>query len=293
VSDTSTELESTEEDESVIATVHEEEGLGDILRTVIYALLLAFSLRVFAFEPFTIPSESMLPNLMVGDYLFVSKSSYGYSRHSLPFSINLFEGRIMESPVTRGDIVVFKLPRDGETDYIKRIMGLPGDRMQMRGGQLFINGVAVRRERVSDFIALESPNTNCRSFPMYRVRAADGTYSCHYPQYRETLANGRSFNTLDINPNGRSDNTRVFIVPDGHYFAMGDNRDNSLDSRRPPSIGVGFVPAENIVGRATVLFWSVDGSGSWWNPISWFTGARGERFFTSLSPVEADQTNES
>ena len=237
----------------------------ETVMTIIYAVLIAGVVRSGAFEPFNIPSESMLPTLLVGDYLFVSKYAYGYSHHSLPFSPPLFGGRIFSEPVARGDVVVFKLPRDNKTDYIKRIVGLPGDRMQMRGGVLFINEVPVNRERIEDFVHYGDDGS------VYRI-----------PQFIETLPNGVSFRTLDLTPGGRADNTRQFVVPEGHYFAMGDNRDNSLDSRVPASIGVGFVPEENLVGRAEMIFYSTDGSARFWEIWRWFPAARFERFFLSV-----------
>ncbi len=264
----------------------QQDSFGELVRVLVYAVLIAMGIRIVVFEPFNIPSESMLPTLMVGDYLIVSKYPYGYSRHSLPFSLNLFDGRIMESQVKRGDVVVFKRPLDKRTDYIKRIIGLPGDRIQMKGGRLYLNGKAVRRERVKDFVVNVSPNTHCRNGTQFQFVQADGLVVCRYPQYRETLPSGRRYMTLDLAENSRSDNTRVFVVPQGHYFAMGDNRDNSADSRRSITEGVGFVPAENLVGRAEILFFSTDGSASWWQPWYWYQAARGSRFFDSLRPDE-------
>jgi len=229
-------------------------------KTVVYAVLIALGIRTLAFEPFNIPSESMLPTLLVGDYLFVSKYSYGYSRHSLPLSPPLFEGRIFGRDPERGDVAVFKLPRDNKTDYIKRIVGLPGDRLQMRDGVLHINDEPVKRERVGDFLYRD------RMGNVYRI-----------PQYRETLANGVSYDTLDLIKNGQHDNTRIYEVPPGHYFAMGDNRDNSLDSR--VESGVGLVPAENLVGRAEILFFSTDGTAQLWEVWKWPLAARFSRFF--------------
>lgn len=266
----------------------ETETLGEMILTVVYAVCIVMGLRIFLFEPFNIPSESMMPNLVVGDYLFVSKYPYGYSKHSVPFSPDLFEGRIGESPVKRGDIVVFKLPRDNDTDYIKRIMGLPGDKLQMVRGQLIINGQPIKREKVDDFVIQESGNTQCDYAHLYRRTHEDGNTYCHYPQYRETLPDGTSYMTLDQLPEGPADNTREFTVPEGHYFAMGDNRDNSLDSRRPKSIGVGFVPAENLVGRAEMLFFSTDGDSAWWEIWHWFGATRFGRIFNSLRPDTTD-----
>jgi signal peptidase I len=232
----------------------------ETLRTVGYAVLIALAIRTFAFEPFNIPSESMLPTLLVGDYLFVSKYSYGYSRHSLPFSAPLIDGRLVSRPPDRGDVAVFKLPRDNKTDYIKRIIGLPGDRIQMRESVLYINDEPVPRERVEDFKYGDERGN------VYRI-----------PQYRETLPNGVSYTTLDMIENGHHDNTKVYSVPDDHYFAMGDNRDNSLDSR--VESGVGLVPVENFVGRAEILFFSTDGRARFWEFWRWPTATRFSRFF--------------
>ena len=269
----------------------EEMSLLELLRVFIFAALFTFFLRLIVFDPFTIPSESMVPNLVVGDYLVVSKSSYGYSKHSVPlYSPDIFDGRIMASPIERGDVAVFKLPRDNKTDYIKRIVGLPGDHIQMKNGQLVVNGVAYERTKVEDFIIRESENTNCLRFPDYRVRVEDG-YECHYPQYRETMPNGLSYLTLDLRPQGIADNTRTFVVPAGHYFGLGDNRDNSIDSRWPSSQGVGFIPYENFVGRAISVLWSSDGGSSWFLPWTWFTASRGERVLYSLTPDQANDEN--
>lgn len=239
-------------------------GFGENLRTILYAILIALVIRTVAYSPRSIPSASMLPTLLVGDYLFVSKFSYGYSRYSLPFGPPIFSGRIFERPIKRGDVVVFKLPRDNETDYIKRVIGLPGDRIQMKNGRLYLNGSLVQRERAGTF------------------ELANGHSNFQEPQYKETLPNGVSYLTLDTMTNGPADNTQVFHVPDGHIFAMGDNRDNSLDSRAPFTIGVGYVPIENVIGRAEVLFYSTDGSASWWEFWAWPSSIRYDRIFSSV-----------
>ena len=225
----------------------QDSGLVETVKTVLYAVLIALGIRTVAYEPFNIPSESMLPTLLVGDYLFVSKFAYGYSRHSLPFGIgNALPamGRMPAGMPKRGDVVVFKLPRDNSTDYIKRIIGLPGDTIQMKGGVLFLNGKEVPRRRVDDF--------------RYSARVQ---YVERIAQYVETLPDGRTYSTLDLMPRSDTDDTGVFTVPAGHVFAMGDNRDNSLDSRVAPERGgVGYIPVENIVGRAEVLFVSTEGA---------------------------------
>jgi signal peptidase I len=241
-------------------------GLGETVKIVIQALLLALVVRTLLFQPFNIPSGSMKATLLVGDYLFVSKYSYGYSRYSLPFGLHLFDGRVWAAPPQRGDIVVFKLPRDNSTDYIKRVIGLPGDKIQMINGILQINGQPVKHERVDDYVTTDEFGAETR-----------------VARYRETLPNGVSYLMLDLDPNGFEDNTGVFEVPPDHYFMMGDNRDNSTDSRVPPSAGgVGFVPFENLVGRAEIIFFSVDEGASAWQVWQWPWTVRWDRLFKVL-----------
>ncbi len=252
-------------DEAVLKPAKKKEGIGGFIMTIVYALAIALFVRTVAYEPFNIPSESMLPTLLVGDYIFVSKFTYGYSRHSVIFSPPLGEGRIMESVPERGDVAVFKLPRDGETDYIKRIIGLPGDRIQMKQGVLHINGKAVPRERVEPFMERDS----------YGRRR-------ELPRWRETLPNGVVYDTLDIAPGTPFDDTGVFTVPAEHYFMMGDNRDNSVDSRASTRSGVGFVPAENLVGRADFMFFSADGTARFWEVWNWYSAIRFRRLFMTI-----------
>jgi signal peptidase I len=241
-------------------------GFGETVKIVIQALILALLVRTFLFQPFNIPSGSMKSTLLVGDYLFVSKYAYGYSRYSLPFGLHLFNGRIWSAPPDRGDIVVFKLPRDDSTDYIKRVIGMPGDRIQMVDGVLHINGSPVRRERVDDYVTTD----------MFGATVA-------VPRYRETLPNGASYLTLDLDPNGIEDNTDVYEVPPEHYFMMGDNRDNSTDSRVPPQRGgVGYVPFENLVGRAEIIFFSVQEGQPAWEIWKWPWTVRWDRIFKLL-----------
>src|SRR5689334_8837415 len=193
---------------SVTSGTKTESGFGETIRVVIHALLIALVIRTFLFQPFNIPSGSMKATLQVGDYLFVSKYSYGYSHYSIPLSSPLFSGRIFGSEPNRGDIVVFRLPKDDSTDYIKRVIGLPGDRVQMIGGLLHINGAPVKRERIEDYIETE-----------------EGERAVRVKRWRETLPNGVSYTTLDLIENNFYDNTQEYQVPPGHYFMMGDNRD--------------------------------------------------------------------
>ena len=243
--------------------VHE---MVEIVKTIVYALLIALFLRVIFFQPFTIPSASMEPNLYEGDYVIVSKYSYGYSKHSIPFSPPLFHGRILGQQPQRGDIVVFKLPSDGHTDYIKRVIGLPGDRVQMRAGLLYVNDKLVAREPLS-------PVRTDVGYGMVREVA----------RYQERLESGRTFVTQDFGTDGELDNTDVFVIPEGHYFMMGDNRDNSSDSRVPPAAqGVGMVPAENLVGKAEIILLSWKPEASIFKPWTWILDARPSRFFKIL-----------
>ncbi|MBB4573862.1 signal peptidase I [Rhizobium sp. MC63] len=233
-------------------------ALWENIKVIIQALILAMVIRTVLFQPFTIPSGSMMPTLLVGDYIFVNKFAYGYSKYSLPFSPDIFNGRLFGSDPKRGDIVVFRFPPNPDIDYIKRCIGLPGDHIQVTDGVLYVNGKPV-------------------------PKVADGSFTSDYkldpgedvPVFRETLDNGKTYDTLDQSPVSRGDNTREFIVPEGHYFMMGDNRDNSLDSR----FDVGFVPAENLVGRASVIFFSLGNDTSFREIWKWPTNMRWDRLF--------------
>ncbi len=234
-----------------------ENSFWETVSVVIQALLLAAVIRTLLFQPFTIPSGSMMPTLLVGDYIFVNKFAYGYSKYSMPFSPDLFEGRIWEGEPKRGDVVVFRYPPNPSIDYIKRCIGLPGDRVQVKEGILYVNGEAV-------------------------PKVPDGTFDSDYshdlrdniPVFKETL-DGVSYETLDEAQGTLGDNTREFIVPENHYFMMGDNRDNSADSR----FDVGFVPAENLIGRASIIFFSLGNNTSFAEVWKWPFNMRWDRMF--------------
>ena len=230
-----------------LMTKKKASGFWETVRTVLYAVAIAVTIRVFAYEPFNIPSGSMKPTLLIGDYLFVSKFSYGYSRYSLPWGVPWISGRIFSAQPERGDVVVFKLPTDNTTDYIKRLVGLPGDTIQVVNGILHINGEPVRREKV-------------------RV-IKQGTFSRPITEYVETLPNGRTHLIWEQGDEEFLDNTPVYTVPANHYFAMGDNRDSSQDSRVMSAVG--FVPFNNLVGRAEFLFFSHDSSARLWEIWKW------------------------
>ncbi len=212
-------------------------GWWETAIVVAEALAIALIVRVFFYQPFNIPSGSMKETLLIGDYLFVSKLSYGYSRYSFPFGLNFFSGRVFAGEPKRGDVAVFKLPRDNTTDYIKRVIGLPGDQIEMKSGQLFINSAAVPKVAKGSFSDIDD----------------DGVLQ-DIPAFEETLPNGVKYTVLDADPAGPFDTVGPYKVPAGHYFMMGDNRDNSTDSRA--LWGVGYVPAENLIGRAEVIFFS-------------------------------------
>ena len=235
-------------------------GWGETIRTIVYAVLIAVVVRTFLYEPFNIPSGSMMPTLLTGDYLFVSKVSYGYSRYSFPFSAAPIDGRVMADQPERGDVAVFRQPTNPDIDFIKRIVGLPGDRIQVIRGILHINGEAVTRRRIEDYVI------------------ASGR---RIPQYVETLPNGVQHRILEERGDaGALDNTPVYTVPAGHYFAMGDNRDNSRDSRVLSVVG--YVPYENLIGRADLLFWSVEEEVVIWKPWTWPAGIRYGRLFNAV-----------
>src|SRR4051812_28489280 len=239
-----------------------EGGILETVKVIVQALLIALVVRTVLFQPFNIPSGSLVPTLLIGDYLFVSKYSYGYSRYSIPFGPPVFSGRIWGSEPKRGDIAVFKLPKDNSTDYIKRVIGLPGDKIQVVEGVLQINGKAVKRERIEDY---ETSDAFGRTIAV--------------PQYMETLPNGVVHKVIERDGDrGYWDNTYVYTVPPAHFFMMGDNRDNSTDSRVLSAVG--YVPFENIVGRAQMIFFSIAEGEHAWMFWRWPSAVRWSRLFT-------------
>ena len=249
----------------------------DFVEFLVKLLVAVVLIRSLLVATFNIPSESMMPRLLVGDYLIVEKWPYGFSRYSFPFSPPLFQGRILGRLPERGDVVVFKAPPGNATDYIKRVIGLPGDTVQMRGGVLVLNGRAIPKVRIDDFVAPVTPNSPCFG-PEFTEAGSDGTTRCRYPRYRETLPSGRSYDILDLGTT-MADDTRVFTVPAGHLFMMGDDRDKSADSRFPAVEGgaIGFVPIDNVEGRAGLSVFSTDGSASWIKPWTWVSATRWDR----------------
>jgi signal peptidase I len=256
-----------------------------LARFILMLALLAWALRSFVVAPFSIPSGSMLPTLYIGDYLAVTKWPYGYSRYSFPFAFPPFAGRIFGSIPNRGDVVVFRHPSE-DADLIKRVIGLPGDTVAIHGGALILNGQRVHREPLPPYSMPLSANSPCRVVPPATpfIAAIRGQSYCLYPAYRETLPGGRSYTVLDQVDSGVADDFSMVRVPPGHLFLMGDNRDDSLDSRFGPAEGgIGMVSMQNLIGRAAVTFWSTDGSASYWKPWTWFSALRGTRLGNGYS----------
>ena len=262
---------------------------GGLPRLIIEVLLLAWVIRSFVFAPFYIPSGSMLPALYIGDYVMVSKWPYGFSRYSFPWGFPSFDGRMFGGLPSRGDIVVFRAPGTDE-DFIKRVIGLPGDTVAVQDGMLILNGRPIPRTQEGTFAMPISANSPCRvvygATPM-TGRTDDGQPACLYPAYRETLRGGKSYRVIDQVSNPRADQIAPVKVPDGHVFLMGDNRDDSLDSRfSVQEGGIGFVPTENLIGRASFTFWSTDGTAEYPKPWTWFSALRGDRMFGSYGGQE-------
>jgi len=222
----------------------------ELVKTIAGALLLALGLRTLLFQPFTIPSDSMEPALRSGDYMVVSKFDYGFSRFSLPLAPPFGEGRLLARRARRGDVIVFKLPRDPSIDYVKRVIGLPGDRVQVLHGVVWLNGKPLAQQPLGLTPDPDNPG---------RI----------VTKVRETQPDGRSYLTFHEDADHDGENTDVYVVPQGQYFFMGDNRDNSLDSRWPKAFGVGFVPAANLEGRARMVLLSWTPGAAILKPWTW------------------------
>jgi len=238
-----------------------KEGLWGDIKGLLWAVLAALLIRSVWFEPYNIPSSSMVPTLLIGDYLIVTKYNYGYSKHSFPFSLPIIpKGRLFGRAPKQGDIVIFKYPKDNKTDYIKRVIGMPGDKIQMKEGLLYLNDKVVPREKLGE----EDWTVEMEGL-------------IHYTKYMETLPNGVQHLIYERADNLKLDNTEPVIIPEGHYFMMGDNRDNSADSRV-----FGTVPAENLEGKARFIFYSNNGEGDFWEFWKWKDSLRLKRFFQGL-----------
>ena len=252
------------------APLNAKEEAAEFFKTAMVAILLAVIIRSLLFEPFNIPSGSMKPTLLVGDYLFVQKPAYGYSKYSFPFGMAPIEGRVFEKQPKRGDVVVFKLPSNTRVDYIKRVIGLPGDTVQVRRGRLYLNGKEVPREPVG-FTKFEDEFLG----------------EVTMMEYIQTLPDGTMFSIFEETDDEQLDNTQLFTVPEGHIFVMGDNRDNSQDSRANHNapVAVGFVPFENLVGRADFTFFSTNGHARIYEIWKWPWSIRYNRMFGDIDPV--------
>ena len=271
------------------ASSDKKQGPGALLRLVLSVLLIAWVIRSFVFAPFSIPSGSMLPTLFIGDYVMVAKWPYGFSRHSFPWGFPSFDGRLFGNVPERGDVVVFRAPGSDE-DFVKRVVGVPGDRIAVQSGMLIINGRPIPRQPQGTFAMPISANSPCRvvgGASQMIVQGDDGKPACLYPVYSETLPGGRTYQVIDQVENPRADEVSATVVPAGHVFLMGDNRDDSLDSRfSVEEGGIGFVPVENLIGRATFIFWSTDGTADYAKPWTWFSALRGNRIATGFNGPE-------
>ena len=246
------------------SNITKDNGFFEFFKTIFYAVFIAIIFRSLLFEPYNIPSGSMLPNLLIGDYLFVSKFSYGYSRYSFPFGIvPLPKNRVFSAKPKRGDVAVFKLPSNTSINYIKRVIGLPGDTIQMKKGHLFINQNLIMQKEDGSYKHIYK-----KSFEQ------------NFDKYKELLENGKVYSILNISDFQTLDNTKEFIVPENKYFVMGDNRDNSLDSR---ANGGWFVPLENFVGKGNFIFFSISGDTRFWEFWRWPSNIRYSRIFTKIN----------
>ena len=265
----------------------------DLVWFLLKWIVVLLAVRTLVVSPFVIPSESMLPRLVIGDFLFVTKYNYGWSRWSFELPLpRILDARAARNPTERpaepdahrllpvlprrGDVVVFRAPPANNQDYIKRVIGLPGDRVRLEDGTVYVNGEPLPRQRIADLLLPESANTRCLDDGLREVAPGGGSV-CRYPRYRET-AGGTSYEVLDIRPTTQDDMDEL-TVPAGRLFLMGDNRDYSADSRFPPVAGqgIGLVPADNLLGRAALLFFSTDGSAEWLKPWTWVSAARTDR----------------
>lgn len=270
------------------AKTKKKESAGSLLRFVLTVAILAWMFRSFIAAPFSIPSGSMLPTLYIGDYLVVSKWSYGYSRYSFPFGFPGFDGRVFSSLPRRGDVVVFRHPTEN-ADLIKRVIGLPGDTLEVKGGRLILNGRLVPRRVLPPARIAVTANSPCRVVPpaLPVIAAAGDGRMCIYRAYLETLPGGPSYTVLDQVNDGPADNFPQVTVPPGHVFLMGDNRDDSLDSRFLAfDGGIGMVPMQNLIGRASFTFWSTDGSASYVKPWTWLIALRVSRIGNGYTGAE-------
>ena len=255
----------------------EPETIGETIKTVVYALLIAAVFRTLFFQPFWIPSGSMKDTLLVGDFLFVNKMAYGYSRYSCPFGICPISDRILARDPERGDVVVFRHPVSGQ-DYIKRLVGLPGDKVQMKNGVLFLNDKPQQQEPTAPFVETFEPQGSVGGLPACSNGAVGLGGACEKERAIETLEGGVSHAILNIRDGLGADSTPAFNVPEGHFFFMGDNRDNSIDSRYPQAGGgVGMVPFANLLGRADRVVFSSAGS-----RMLYFWTWRSDRFFKKV-----------
>lgn len=269
--------ETIESADTMAKAAKQDGGIVETIKTVVYALLIAGVFRTLFFQPFWIPSESMKDTLLIGDFVFVNKMAYGYSRYSCPFAMCPINGRILASDPERGDVVVFRHPVNG-SDFVKRLIGLPGDKIQVKNGILFINGAEVPQVPDGIFQEVMEPQGSMKNRPRCANGAVGDGAICEKPRFRETLPNGVVHDVLNIENDGYADNTDVFTVPEGEYFFMGDNRDNSMDSRFAQSAGgVGFVPAEFLIGRADRIIFSSAGAS-----MLYFWTWRADRFFKAV-----------